>query len=144
MPAEHISKDLLLLFAQLANPANPSASDSDIAYYCAFNFPGVVQAVGASRWGELSEAFGTLATQIQWKVRRTLAYSLHDIASILGRELAETELVPLFDVFLKDLDEIKVRGQEAVQGVPRLTRRLCPLRLLVFGTLLSVPRLRSA
>ena len=109
MPAEDISKELLLLFAQLANPTNPTASDSDVAYYCAFNFPGVTQAVGASRWGELSEAFGTLATQIQWKVRRTLAYSLHDIARILGRELAEQELLSLFDVFLKDLDEVKVR-----------------------------------
>jgi len=108
LPSDAISPHLVSLFAQLANPKNPSAVDSDISYFCAFNLPGVAQAVGAARWGELSEAFGTLAAHVQWKVRRTLAFSLHSIAIILGRELAEAELLSIFDVFLRDLDEVKV------------------------------------
>ena len=108
LPSEHISAELLALFTQLANPANPNASDSDIAYYCAYNFPGVVQAMGAGRWTELADAFRTLATNIQWKVRKTLAYALHELAAILGTELAESELLPTFSHFLKDLDEVKV------------------------------------
>ena len=67
-----------------------------------------VQAVTAKRWSELAEAFRTLAANIQWKVRRTLSFALHEIAAILGQELAEAELVPTFEHFLKDLDEVKV------------------------------------
>lgn len=44
LPAEVISADLLLLFTQLASPANPNAAESDIAFFCAYNFPGVAQA----------------------------------------------------------------------------------------------------
>ena len=108
LPTESISADLLALFTQLAAPSNSNATDSDIAFYCAFNFPGVAQAVGPSRWAELSDAFLTLGNNIQWKVRRTLSYSLHDLAKILGRQLTIDHLLPTFDRFLKDLDEVKV------------------------------------
>ena len=88
---------------------NPSTIDSDVAFSCAFNFPGVAQALGASRWAELAASFATLAANIQWKVRRTLAYALHELAAILGPEMAEAELLPTFETFLKDLDEVKVK-----------------------------------
>ena len=108
LPSHCISSDLLGLFTQLATPSNANAADSDIGYYCAFNFPGVAQAVGPQRWGELSDAFLTLSNNVQWKVRRTLSYSLHDLAHILGQELTTEQLLPTFDRFLKDLDEVKV------------------------------------
>ena len=108
LPSEHISADLLTLFAQLASPNNTAVGDSDIAFYCAYNFPGVAQAVGAARWSELADAFRTLTTNLQWKVRRTLSFSLHALAAVLGRDAAEAELVGTFDHFLKDLDEVKV------------------------------------
>jgi len=108
LPPEAISAALLEQFTQLANPSNPSATDADVAYNCAYNFPGVAQAVGRARWPEIAEAFATLAGNIQWKVRRTLSCSLHDLAGILGADLAESELLPTFDLFIKDLDEVKV------------------------------------
>lgn len=123
LPSESISVELLLFFTQLANPANPNASDTDISYFCAFNFPAVVQAVGAARWGEVSEAFRILATNIQWKVRRTLSFSMHELARILGQELAEQELMPTFDYFLKDLDEVKVG---VIMHMPRFLETLSP------------------
>lgn len=45
---------------------------------------------------------------MQWKVRRTLAFSIHHVAVILGEELTSTDLVPVFDELLKDLDEVRV------------------------------------
>ena len=48
LPSEAISTDLLTLFTQLASPTNPTAADSDVAYSCAFNFPGVATAVGGA------------------------------------------------------------------------------------------------
>jgi len=38
----------------------------------------------------------------RWKVRRTLAFSLHEIAKILGPDITEKELIPVLNIFLKD------------------------------------------
>ena len=43
---------------------------------------------------------------MQWKVRRTLANSIHELAVILGPEVASQDLVPIFNGFIKDLDEV--------------------------------------
>jgi serine/threonine-protein phosphatase 4 regulatory subunit 1 len=39
-------------------------------------------------------------------VRRTLANSIHELAVILGPETAAMDLVPIFNGFIKDLDEV--------------------------------------
>lgn len=39
-------------------------------------------------------------------MRRTLAFSIHDLAFILGEEICVNDLVPVFNGFLKDLDEV--------------------------------------
>ena len=44
----------------------------------------------------------------QWKVRRTLAFSIHELAVIVGTEITCRDLVPIFNGFLKDLDEVRV------------------------------------
>lgn len=45
---------------------------------------------------------------LQWKVRRTLAFSIHELALILGDQLTAEDLVPIFNGFLKDLDEVRI------------------------------------
>jgi serine/threonine-protein phosphatase 4 regulatory subunit 1 len=45
---------------------------------------------------------------LQWKVRRSLSHSLHEVARILGPQLTESVLLSPFDLFLKDLDEVRV------------------------------------
>ena len=42
-----------------------------------------------------------------WKVRRSLACSLHDVASIIGGELTERDLLDTFELFLHDIDEVR-------------------------------------
>ena len=44
----------------------------------------------------------------QWKVRRTLAFSIHELAVIVGEENTTRDLVPVFNGFLKDLDEVRI------------------------------------
>lgn len=41
-------------------------------------------------------------------MRRTVACSLHELALILGPEIATDSLAPLFDGFIKDLDEVRI------------------------------------
>jgi len=40
------------------------------------------------------------------QVRRPLAHSLHEVAVIIGGETAVADLLPIFETFLKDLDEV--------------------------------------
>ena len=46
--------------------------------------------------------------RFQWKVRRTLAFSIHELAIIVGKEITCRDLVPIFNGFLKDLDEVRI------------------------------------
>lgn len=80
----------------------------DITQHCAFHFPAVVLALGRDHWHHLSEAYQTLASNRPWKVRRTIAYSIHEIAIILGEELTKTDLLPIYEGFIKDLDEVRI------------------------------------
>ena len=44
----------------------------------------------------------------QWKVRHIVASSIHELAVILGEDLATEDLVPVFSGFMKDLDEVRI------------------------------------
>ena len=56
----------------------------------------------------LRETYETLANDMQWKVRRTVASSIHELGVILGQDIAAGDLVPIFDGFIKDLDEVSI------------------------------------
>lgn len=45
---------------------------------------------------------------LQWKIRRVLAYSIHEIARIIGPDATCTELLGVFEDFLKDIDEVSL------------------------------------
>lgn len=44
---------------------------------------------------------------VQWRVRHTLAASIHEIAAIIGEENADAHLVPVFEQFMKDVEDVK-------------------------------------
>ncbi len=48
----------------------------------------------------------SILTALQWKVRRSLAFSIHEIAKILTTEITEQYLLSTFDLFLQDSDEV--------------------------------------
>lgn len=55
-----------------------------------------------------TEVFYSSVFCCQWKVRRTLAFSIHELALILGDSLTAVDLLPIFNGFLKDLDEVRI------------------------------------
>jgi len=63
--------------------------------------------LGKDKWPDLKRLYKILVKDNQWKVRKTLSYSLHEVAKILGPELTEEELLPVLENFLKDSDEIR-------------------------------------
>eukprot|EP00285_Hemiselmis_virescens_P015271 CAMPEP_0173385842 /NCGR_PEP_ID=MMETSP1356-20130122/8439_1 /TAXON_ID=77927 ORGANISM="Hemiselmis virescens, Strain PCC157" /NCGR_SAMPLE_ID=MMETSP1356 /ASSEMBLY_ACC=CAM_ASM_000847 /LENGTH=611 /DNA_ID=CAMNT_0014341827 /DNA_START=74 /DNA_END=1906 /DNA_ORIENTATION=- len=109
LSAQEVTPNLLSLYSSMAmGKGNGGAGDNEMPNFCAYNFPAVVLAVGREGWPMLQEAYHELVKDIQWKVRRTLSFSMHEIALILGPELTASSLLGAMDVFLKDLDEVKI------------------------------------
>lgn len=104
---------------------------TDLRLYCAFSFPAVAQTLGPERcgllhapstpphcsplshvfhpphsWDEIRPLFQALGKDVLRGVRRTLAHSLHEVALVLGPDLAEKELENMFKFYLQDLEEV--------------------------------------
>ncbi|XP_018346239.1 PREDICTED: serine/threonine-protein phosphatase 4 regulatory subunit 1-like isoform X3 [Trachymyrmex septentrionalis] len=107
---EIVPQELINYYVSMANPnqAMFMGSSIDIPHYCAFSFPAVVLTLGKENWHYLKKAYQSLSSAKHWRVRRTLASSIHEIAMILGEELTATDLVPIYDGFIKDLDEVRI------------------------------------
>lgn len=104
-----VDPELINHFTGLVYPQDEfTKGDADAVLVCAYNFPAVLQTLGRDRWNEVSTIYLTLVRDLQWRVRRTLAHSLHEVARIVGTEITESTLLPAFEQFLKDLDQVKI------------------------------------
>ncbi|XP_071067898.1 serine/threonine-protein phosphatase 4 regulatory subunit 1-like isoform X3 [Dasypus novemcinctus] len=103
-----IPQPLLDQYVSMTDPARAQTVHTDIATHCAYSLPGVALTLGRQNWHCLRDTYETLASDVQWKVRRTLAFSIHELAVILGDQLTTADLVPVFNGFLKDLDEVRI------------------------------------
>lgn len=83
-------------------------TDNEMAYHCAFSLPAVALTLGSQNWHLLKGTVEALAADLQYKVRRTVASSLHELAVILGPDIASKSLTPIFEGFIKDLDEVRI------------------------------------
>lgn len=99
---------LLNYYTSMIEGPKNKYGDSDTVMYCAYSFPGVLYTAGAENWEKLKPVYFSLVKDLQWKVRRTLSHSLHEIAKILGEQLTEEYLLETFEMFLNDLDQVKV------------------------------------
>ena len=95
-------------FVSMTDPSRAQTVDSEIAHHCAFSLPAVALTLGRNNWPLLKETYDVLASDMQWKVRRTLASSIHELGVILGEEAVIYDLIPVFNGFLKDLDEVRI------------------------------------
>jgi len=107
----NVPDTLIKYFSDMAFVNDHDAqNESDLVEYCAYNFPAVVYTCGPEKFSStnLEKAYEHLVKDVQWKVRRSLACSLHEISRIVGREISERVLSPAFELFLRDLDEVKI------------------------------------
>ncbi|XP_063307639.1 serine/threonine-protein phosphatase 4 regulatory subunit 1 isoform X2 [Pelobates fuscus] len=103
-----VPQALLDQYLSMTDPSRAQTVDTEIAKHCAYSIPGVALTLGRQNWHCLRDTYETLAADMQWKVRRTLAFSIHELASILGDSLTADDLLPIFNGFLKDLDEVRI------------------------------------
>lgn len=105
---EIVPQELINYYVSMADPEPCVDMGAEIPHHCAFSFPAVTLTLGKENWHYLKKAYQSLSSAKHWKVRRTLASSIHEIAMILGEELTATDLVPIYDGFIKDLDEVRI------------------------------------
>ncbi|XP_053571836.1 serine/threonine-protein phosphatase 4 regulatory subunit 1 [Bombina bombina] len=103
-----VPQALLDQYLSMTDPSRAQTVDTEIAKHCAYSIPGVALTLGRQNWHCLRDTYETLAADMQWKVRRTLAFSIHELALILGDSLTADDLLPIFNGFLKDLDEVRI------------------------------------
>eukprot|EP00339_Tiarina_fusa_P026524 CAMPEP_0117008902 /NCGR_PEP_ID=MMETSP0472-20121206/8245_1 /TAXON_ID=693140 ORGANISM="Tiarina fusus, Strain LIS" /NCGR_SAMPLE_ID=MMETSP0472 /ASSEMBLY_ACC=CAM_ASM_000603 /LENGTH=610 /DNA_ID=CAMNT_0004711061 /DNA_START=14 /DNA_END=1846 /DNA_ORIENTATION=+ len=108
LDGNEVPQQLLEHYTGMIEGTRSQYGDSDTVRFCAFSFPGVLLTLGRDKWTCLQKVYSTLTEDLQWKVRRTLSHSLHEVAIILGTELTEAHLLSTFGLFLKDLDQVKV------------------------------------
>lgn len=67
----------------------------------------VVLTAGRSKWPQMKPVYMKLAGTFRFPIRRSLACSLHEVAKILGPELADRDLATAFSECLVAEDEVK-------------------------------------
>lgn len=78
---------------------------------------------GVELWtSTLEPVHAKLARDVQWRVRRSLASSLHIVAAIVGTASTEKALVPLLEAFLTDIDEVKHSATRCFTGTSSTSR----------------------
>eukprot|EP00051_Salpingoeca_urceolata_P029258 m.489395 g.489395 ORF g.489395 m.489395 type:complete len:778 (+) comp26701_c0_seq1:82-2415(+) len=107
-PELPIPDTLLEHFNSMVDPDSAREIDNDVVRMCAFSFPAVALVLGPEHWLLIRETYLVLAASDEWKVRSSLAASIHVLAEILGQEITEADLLPKFDLFLKDWDEVRI------------------------------------
>ncbi|CAG9539290.1 unnamed protein product [Cercopithifilaria johnstoni] len=101
-----IPQALLDSFVHMVSPCDNT--DSEINRQCAHSFPAVAFTLGRSNWPCIMSTYKQLASDMQWSVRQTLASSIHEIAAIIGEENTDAHLVPVFERFMEDVDNVKL------------------------------------
>lgn len=103
-----IPSKLLRYYLNMVDMNAQTSLDSEMNYNCAFNLPAIAYTLGAFHWSHIRDLYRKLAEDVNWKVRQTLAFSIHELAQILGTQLTQTDLVPIFDSFIRDVDEVRI------------------------------------
>ncbi|XP_018325374.1 serine/threonine-protein phosphatase 4 regulatory subunit 1 isoform X3 [Agrilus planipennis] len=103
-----VPKFLVDFYVSMTDSNLAESIDSELAYHCAYSLPAVALTLGKKNWHLIANTVELLADDMQYKVRRTVASSLHELAIILGPEIATDSLAPIFDAFIKDLDEVRI------------------------------------
>ncbi|RWS27028.1 hypothetical protein B4U80_05346, partial [Leptotrombidium deliense] len=125
-----IPSELLEHYLNMINPINYQTIDPELSHHCAYSLPAVALTLGRKYWPCLKETYETLASDMQWSVRWTLASSLHQMSLILGPEYTSRDLLPVFLNFMKDLDEVRFGILQNLAAILELFTRTEQLGIL--------------
>ena len=84
--------------------------DGDLSFRCAAGLSQVCSTpAGEKFWyPSIQKVFFTLANDVTWRVRRTIASNLDILAEHLPKHIIQADLAPIFIQYLNDTDEVKL------------------------------------
>ena len=101
---------------------NKSASpENEVPFHCAYNFPAVLLTLSSKAWPKLLPIYRQLVRDQRVRVRRTLAFSIHEVAKIVGPEETEKELLPVLQLFMRDVSEVR---EGITESLPKFIKML--------------------
>lgn len=106
---QQVSEDLKTRYHQLGDTKDDLPSNL-FCRCCAFFFPAVLRYVSSSTsfWKDMNDLYHRLVKHKDDIVRRSLAYSLHEVAQIIGVASTERYLVKIQSCFLVDKIDIQM------------------------------------
>eukprot|EP00731_Ephydatia_muelleri_P027013 Em0018g1113a len=81
---EIVPDELMEIYLSIMEQGRAQSSDGELQYHCAFSLPAVVRTLGQTHWQIVKPIFELLAVDQNWKIRRVVAFSLHELARVLG------------------------------------------------------------
>ncbi|UMM10689.1 hypothetical protein L5515_000346 [Caenorhabditis briggsae] len=101
----HVPADLVESYMKVMGPNGHTSGSvatgdeslcAEIYRHCAHNFPAICYTLGRAAWPRLNLVFRKLAMDEQARVRQSISYSIHEIANMLGQQIADEDLLPVF------------------------------------------------
>ena len=78
-------------------------------FYFAYNFPSVLLHYSPESWEKLKNAYASLCKDENISVRSSVINSFFEVSKILGKEITEKELLPIYDKFLEYEEKTSTR-----------------------------------
>ena len=125
-PQDVVPEVLMDMFTSMITPNEDDAESEDwvddYTHLCAYNIPAVALTLGPAHWPHLRHTYEALSEHANPEVRRTLAASMHEIAGIVGQDIAASELLPIFYRWMHDEDEVKIAALQIVSDFMKVRR----------------------
>ena len=93
-------------------------SDENIGYYLAYNFPAILYCYGSEHWPKLKPIYIDFCFESDIKIRKSIISSFHEVSKIIGQNITENELLPIYDTFLGSNN--KAEKNLAVRHLPKI------------------------
>ena len=102
----------------MENDYNRQITEKDLSYYFAYNFPAILFCYGKKYWPELKDIYYDFCFEEDLAIRLSIISSFHEIANIVGKEMTQNELLPIYDKFLESNENYEQKL--AIKNLPQI------------------------
>ena len=102
----------------MENDFHKQISEKELSYYFAYNFPAILFCYGNKYWPDLKDIYYDFCFEEDLAIRLSIIASFHEIANIVGKEITQNELLPIYDKFLESIDNYEQKL--AIKNLPQI------------------------
>ena len=102
----------------MENDYNRQLTQKELSYYLAYNFPAILFCYGSKYWNDLKDIYYDFCFEEDLAIRLSIISSFHEIANIVGKEITQNELLPIYDKFLESNDNYEQKL--SIKNLPQI------------------------